>query len=91
MAQNNKGDLDFLRDYYDHNTSRFLSYGEQRKTRTIHRPVWGEGVQNEGQALHYVHKLISREFFASPNEISRHPSSLDLGCGVGASLFYLAD
>ena len=91
IAQNKKDYLDSLRAYYDHNTSRFLSYGEQRKTRTIHRPVWGDGVQNEGQALHFVHKLILSELLASQNDITRHPSALDMGCGVGASLFFLAD
>jgi SAM-dependent methyltransferase len=91
MGKSEKEDLDLIRSYYDHNTPRFLSYGEQRKTRTIHRPVWGEGVQNEGQALHYIHNLILRELYASQKGISRHLSALDMGCGVGASLFFLAN
>lgn len=82
--------LGTIRDYYDHNTARFLSYGEQRKTRTIHRPVWGEGVKDAFQALHYVHNLILDDLRASLQGISGDVHVLDMGCGVGASLFYLA-
>jgi SAM-dependent methyltransferase len=91
MATKRKDDLDSIRSYYDHNTPRFLSYGEQRKTRTIHRPVWGEGVKNERQALHYVHDLLFGELLTFQNSGTRHLTALDLGCGVGASLIYLTD
>ena len=81
--------LAHIRAYYDHNTPRFLGRGAQRFTRTIHRPVWGPGVQDESQALHYVHNLILAEL----DQTHPHPGTelavADLGCDVGASLFYL--
>lgn len=83
--------LGTIRAYYDQNTPRFLSYGEQRRTRTIHRPVWGEGVKNETQALHYVHNLILDDLQLIPWEFNNGVQVLDMGCGVGASLFYLAN
>jgi SAM-dependent methyltransferase len=91
MPESNQDDLHSLRAYYDHNTPRFLSYGGQRNTGTIHRAVWGEGVQNEELALHYVHQLILKELHALQSETTSDLSALDLGCGVGASLFYLAE
>ncbi len=90
MRSGNGDDLESIRKYYDYNTPRFLSYGEQRRTRTIHRPVWGDGVQDEEQALHYVHKLILAEGNKLRSSTSGELHALDLGCGVGASLFYLA-
>ncbi len=91
MEHDNKAELDSIRSYYDHNTPRFLSYGDQRKTRTIHRPVWGEGVQNGKHALHYVHELILGDLNPNQNETIRHLNILDMGCGVGASLFYIKE
>lgn len=76
--------------YYDYNTPRFLSYGTQRKTGTIHRPVWGAGVENETQALHFVHDLILQEARTLMHRRAGRLQAVDLGCGVGASLFYLS-
>ncbi|UCE00848.1 MAG: methyltransferase domain-containing protein [Chloroflexota bacterium] len=90
MIPDQESDLKSIRSYYDHNTKRFLSYGKQRRTRTIHRQVWGKGVQTEEQALHFVHQLILAESNSLQPEQSRSLEVLDLGCGVGASLFYLA-
>jgi SAM-dependent methyltransferase len=80
-----------VRNYYDQNTRRFLSYGTQKYTRTIHRAVWGPGVQDHVAALHFVHEKILTTLIqhASDQELS-YLQVLDLGCGVGASLFYLA-
>jgi cyclopropane fatty-acyl-phospholipid synthase-like methyltransferase len=90
LINDQNGQLGTIRDYYDHNTARFLSYGEQRKARAIHRPAWGEGVKDAGQALHYVHNLILDDLLASLQGVSGDVHVLDMGCGVGASLFYLA-
>jgi hypothetical protein len=53
--------------------------------------MWGEEVQIERQALHYVHKLVFRELHLSKDEITRHLSAPDLCCGVGASVCILAE
>ena len=74
-----------VEEYYDHNTSRFLKYDPHYDTYGIHREVWGEGVVTHTDAFNFVNLLILRV-------IKKHKleSILDLGCGVGSSLFYLA-
>lgn len=87
-----ESDPSAVRRYYDHNTPRFLSYGAQRQARTIHRAVWLADTTDAAAALHTVHALVARELEAI--RIERNAAclrALDLGCGVGASLFYLAD
>lgn len=91
MSPSKSEDLNSIRSYYDYNTPRFLSYGKQIRTRTIHRPVWGDGIVSEEQALHYVHELILGEARDILKTHSTEIRVLDLGCGVGASLFYLAN
>lgn len=81
-----------VRRYYDHNTPRFLSYGAQRHTGTIHRAVWGPGVKDAPGALNYVNALLLADLEALGRELGLpYLRALDLGCGVGASLFYLAE
>jgi SAM-dependent methyltransferase len=82
-----------VRDYYERNTRRFLAASDPRSAvRAIHRAVWLPGVENAHQALDAVNALIA-------HEVERHAATrglakvhlLDLGCGVGGSLFYLID
>lgn len=81
-----------VKHYYDHNTSRFLSYGAQQHALTIHRSVWGKGVNDPTAALHYVNQLILTELETQlGKQTLPFVRLLDLGCGVGASLFYLAE
>lgn len=74
-----------IRRYYEHNTRRFLGRGAQRQTGTIHLAVWAPGVTDSAAALHYVHGLVSAQVQELPA-----PRLLDLGCGAGASLLWLA-
>ena len=80
-----------IRQYYEQNTGRFLSFGRQRRTRTIHRAVWAEGVSRTDEALNHTNLLIHQQLAelaqANPSWAIR---TADLGCGVGGSLFYLA-
>jgi SAM-dependent methyltransferase len=78
-----------VRQYYDRHTSTFVAFGRGGSVGAIHRPVWGPGVQAREQAFHYVDDRIA--------ELIRHMPAgdgplhvVDLGCGVGASLCYLA-
>jgi cyclopropane fatty-acyl-phospholipid synthase-like methyltransferase len=76
-----------IRRYYDRNTSAFVTLGEGGSA--IHRAVWGRGVQNSGEAFRYVEDRIAERIQRLPLEIDI-PHIVDLGCGVGASLCYLA-
>lgn len=78
-----------VRQYYDRHTSTFVAFGRGGSIGAIHRPVWGPGVEGREQAFHYVDDRIAEV-------IQRTPAAtgplhvVDLGCGVGASLCYLA-
>ncbi len=71
--------------YYDANTSRFLLFGHGRKSASIHRALWGEGVSSREEAINYIHTLIARCI-----EGSDAKTVLDIGCGVGGSMMALA-
>ena len=74
--------------YYDQSTRRFLAVGGSGKTLAIHRPLWAEGVNTPVAAAAHVNALIAR---AAEDALGRAPDRvLDLGCGVGGTLFALA-
>ncbi|TVR33466.1 MAG: class I SAM-dependent methyltransferase [Spirochaetaceae bacterium] len=72
--------------YYNRNTRRFLRFAARGSSSTIHRAVWAPGVLNRRDAVHYVHRLILQYALADLD----CPVVWDLGCGVGASIAYLA-
>ncbi|MEM8486497.1 MAG: methyltransferase domain-containing protein [Bacteroidota bacterium] len=75
-----------VKDFYEHNTRRFLRWGGGTREAVIHREVWGPGVGTKAAAFHYVHQLLLEQV----NRQEANPVHLlDLGCGVGSSLFYL--
>ncbi len=76
-----------VKKYYDHNTEFFLSLGTGKKNKSIHRAVWGAGVKNRDEAQEYANKLILQALKKAST--SSPPEILDLGCGVGSTLFYL--
>ena len=77
-----------IRRYYDRHSASFVRFGQGRGS--IHRAVWGAGTRTRDDAFHYVEDQIA-------TLIRRFPSSstavhvVDLGCGIGASLCYLAE
>ena len=76
-----------IRRYYDRHSAAFVRYGQGGGS--IHRAVWGHGTRTRDEAFHYVDDQIAalvRPFVLSPTETH----VVDLGCGVGASLCYLA-
>jgi cyclopropane fatty-acyl-phospholipid synthase-like methyltransferase len=75
-----------VRRYYDRNTSWFLGLSRRRKPKAIHQPLYTKTDMSLEEALHTHHERI-REHIP---ESSGHYSILDLGCGVGASMIYLA-
>lgn len=76
--------LQDVKKYYDRNTKNFQRHGQSGLF--IHRAVWGPGVTTRNSAVHFVEDLILAELrYFEPN-----PKVLDMGCGVGASLLYIA-
>jgi cyclopropane fatty-acyl-phospholipid synthase-like methyltransferase len=71
-----------VRRYYDDNTAAFEKLGQGGAS--IHRAVWGPGVSTRKAAMHFVDELLLETL---PGE---RPTVVDLGCGLGASLLYLA-
>jgi len=83
-------DADDIRAYYDRHTAGFLAHGQGGDVGAIHRAVWGPGTTTRAKAFHYVEDLIAGLVTSLPDQPSpRH--FVDLGCGVGASLCYLAE
>ena len=77
---------DHVRDYYDRNTMKFLQLSRWKSSKAIHQPLYTDPDMSLDEALHTTHRRI----------LSLLPSSqdlfhvVDLGCGVGASMQFLA-
>lgn len=81
-----------IRAYYDQNTRLFLRFGSSSTAQTIHRAVWADGAAALPQALNYTNRLLAEQAQAMQARFPQETLGvLDLGCGVGASLFYLAE
>jgi cyclopropane fatty-acyl-phospholipid synthase-like methyltransferase len=73
--------------YYERHTPAFVRFGQGRGS--IHRAVWAPGTLTREQAFHDVDDRIAE--LVRPLLASARPLRIvDLGCGVGASLCYLA-
>jgi SAM-dependent methyltransferase len=79
---------DDVREYYDSNNSSFLRFGQGRGTGTIRRSIRAPGVKTKSDAFHYVDAEIARRLELDKGERVR---ILDLGCGIGGSLSWLAE
>ncbi len=76
-----------VKSFYDSNTSKFLRLKKDRQTPNIHQPLHAPGIVTIEEASNYSNQLIVDAIskLQVPN-----PHILDLGCGVGGSLAYLA-
>jgi SAM-dependent methyltransferase len=81
-------DVADVRRYYERHTRAFIRFGQGGRAGAIHRAVWGPGVETPEQAFHYVDDQIAALVPRLP--ASPTPHLVDLGCGVGTSLCYLA-
>ena len=81
-----------VRSYYDRQTAGFVALGEGGREGAIHRAVWAPGVTSRAEAFHYVHDRIAEALARVARDLPPGvvPHVVDLGCGVGASLTYLA-
>ena len=79
-----------VRRYYDRHTSAFVAFGQGGSVGAIHRAVWGPGIIDRRKAFRYVEDQVADlvRRLAPRFDASR---VVDLGCGVGASLCYLAE
>jgi len=79
-----------VRDYYDRNTARFERFGQGRSTGAIHRGVRPEPGDAEQDPLRTLDRIVLAELATLGERFIAPLHVLDLGCGVGASLVYLA-
>lgn len=80
-----------VKKYYDHNTRFFLKLGENANSQNIHSALWAEGVKELAVAINYANELVFQQLQQLQQQPQHNPLSvLDLGCGVGSGLFYLA-
>ena len=77
-----------VRRYYDRHTGAFARFGQGGGA--LHRAVWGPGVRAREEAFHHVEDRIAELIGALP-AAGAMPHVVDLGCGVGASMRYLAE
>jgi SAM-dependent methyltransferase len=75
--------------YYDGNTRRFLLVGRGRGAHAIHRELWAPGVTSAREAVDWVNRLVADEVEAVGPGFG--PVVVDFGCGVGGTLFHLAE
>jgi SAM-dependent methyltransferase len=89
--------------YYDSNTGRFLRFGTGRRAHALHRELWGPGVTSAREALEHVDRLVVEELAAmagsdvtgatteTASTTAQERIIVDFGCGVGGTLFRLAE
>lgn len=82
-------DTEQVRRYYDRHTPSFVSFGQRGSDGAIHRAVWGPETSSSREAFRYVEDRIAELVQRLPPSHAT-PHIVDLGCGVGASLCYLA-
>ena len=95
MAADGNGDragtASAVRRYYEGNTRLFLALGIGGKALAMRRAVWADGVTDLPEAVNHVNTRIAEEVLAcqaAPGQTAPL-RVLDIGCGVGGSLFYL--
>ena len=90
MTGRTRSVVEDVRDYYDQNTARFERFGQGKDTGAIHRAVRPEPGDAEGDPLRTLDRIVLGELATLRERFPPPLHVLDLGCGVGASLVYLA-
>ncbi len=75
-----------VRHYYDRNTFRFLRLARRSAPQAIHQPLYVHEQMTLEDALHTPHKKILELLSTGVHD----GIILDLGCGVGESILYMA-
>jgi SAM-dependent methyltransferase len=76
--------------YYDRSTPAFVALGQGGGEGAIRRAVWAPAARDRRDAFHYVDDRVSAIVAGLGDTGAAPPHVVDLGCGVGASLCYLA-
>jgi SAM-dependent methyltransferase len=79
-----------VRRYYDENTARFVRFGDGHAIGAIHRAVRPEPGDSETDPLRTLDRLVLAELSRVRERLPPPLHVLDLGCGVGSSITYLA-
>ncbi len=82
--------LEDVRRYYDQNTPRFARFGEGHKIGAIHRAVRPEPGAVDADPLRTLDRLVLDELTRLSDGFVAPIDVIDLGCGLGSSLVYLA-
>ncbi len=93
MTEHSRVARDSIRRYYDENTKLFLRFGRENETYTIHRALWFQGITAAPDALNASNALLRAEIetWRAAHPQYARAQMLDLGCGVGGTLFYLLE
>lgn len=75
-----------VRRYYEQNTQLFTAFGGSHRAQNIHRGLWTDGAKTSEEALNVTNEWIRGEI---ETIAPTHAKIVDLGCGVGAGLFYV--
>ncbi len=78
-----------IRRYYEQNTRLFFALGSSPAAYSIHRALWMEGIETQDDALNASNRLLLAA--AQGINASGCLRLLDLGCGIGGTLFYLLE
>jgi len=81
--------VDDVRQYYEENTARFERFGQGRGTGAIHRAVRAKRGDRDQSPFRTLERMILRRLTRVGSGDGK-VHVLDLGCGVGASMIYLA-
>lgn len=79
-----------VQQYYDVNSGVFARFGQGTGTGTVRRAVWGPAVKSTQAAFEFVDQLILAEVERAARTSQEPITVLDLGCGLGGSLCFLA-
>lgn len=82
--------VDDVRRYYEENTERFERFGQGRGTGAIHRSVRAAAGDRDQNSFRTLERMILRRLRRVGSGDGK-VHVLDLGCGVGASMIYLAE